>query len=114
MKKIHDHLMKSNDLYRRWHENNISSALHWIILVAVTLLLTSAVSNKISEYAAENLAQVISQGDGLKGEYFNGKNFDTSVLTRTDPQISFDWGVGSPAPGVNVDNFSVRWTGYVE
>ncbi|MEM3523947.1 MAG: glycoside hydrolase family 3 C-terminal domain-containing protein, partial [Thermoproteota archaeon] len=33
------------------------------------------------------------------------------VLTRVDEQVSFNWGTGSPGPGVPEDNFSVRWTG---
>ena len=55
-------------------------------------------------------------GTGLRGEYFNNKALTApSVLTRTDPTIDFDWGNGTPANGtVNVDNFSVRWTGQVE
>ena len=32
------------------------------------------------------------------------------VLAREDAEIDFDWGMGSPAPEVNVDGFSVRWT----
>ena len=55
-------------------------------------------------------------GTGLRGEYFNNKTLSApSVLTRTDATIDFDWGTGTPASGtVNVDNFSVRWTGQVE
>jgi len=55
-------------------------------------------------------------GGGIKGEYFN--NMDLSgvpVLTRIDPQINFYWNPGpNPPPGINEDNFSVRWTGEVE
>lgn len=50
--------------------------------------------------------------NGLKGEYFNGRTFDTPVLTRTDASINFDW-AGSPASGVTPDNFSIRWTGEI-
>ncbi len=32
------------------------------------------------------------------------------VATREDRSIDFDWGHGSPAAGVNNDNFSARWT----
>ena len=33
------------------------------------------------------------------------------MLVRNDPSIDFNWGRGSPQPGVvNADNFSVRWT----
>ncbi len=54
-------------------------------------------------------------GGGVKGSYYNGANFEELVLVRTDPQINFNWGDGSPAPDiVNVDQFSVSWTGEVE
>jgi beta-glucosidase len=49
---------------------------------------------------------------GLKGEYFNNRELKGEpVLVRTDAQVNFDWGSLSPAPQVNSDNFSVRWTG---
>ncbi len=49
---------------------------------------------------------------GWRGEYFNNVDLaGGAVLVRTDPAIDFDWGGGSPAPGVvNADDFSVRWT----
>lgn len=50
-------------------------------------------------------------GPGLRGEYFNGKNFDTPVGTRDDAAVSFNWGTAAPMTGVNADGFSVRWTG---
>jgi hypothetical protein len=55
------------------------------------------------------------EGGGVKGQYYNGMNFENLVLTRIDPQINFNWGdPGSPDPSVNVDQFSARWTGEVE
>lgn len=46
-----------------------------------------------------------------KGEYFNNPNLEGGpVMVRNDPWIDFYWGVGSPAPSVQPDNFSVRWT----
>jgi len=47
-----------------------------------------------------------------RGEYSNNTTLGgTPVLVRNDAAINFDWGTGSPAPGVvNVDRFSVRWT----
>ncbi len=54
-------------------------------------------------------------GGGLRADYYNGTDFETFILTRTDPQVNFDWGdPGSPDPAVSEDNFSVRWTGEVE
>ncbi len=48
---------------------------------------------------------------GLKGEYFNGANFEKKVFSRVDPQVAFDWNWQYPAPGVQREYFSVRWTG---
>ena len=48
---------------------------------------------------------------GLKGEYYNGTNFEQKVLTRIDPQLNFNWRGSSPARGVNQSYYSVRWTG---
>ncbi|MCK5306961.1 MAG: glycoside hydrolase family 3 C-terminal domain-containing protein, partial [Candidatus Omnitrophica bacterium] len=54
------------------------------------------------------------QTKGLKGEYFNNLTLSGEpVLTRIDEKVDFDWGDGSPAPAVNNDNFSVRWTGKI-
>ncbi|MBN1803710.1 MAG: hypothetical protein JW837_00525 [Sedimentisphaerales bacterium] len=54
-------------------------------------------------------------GGGLRADYYNDDNLMTLVLTRTDPQINFNWGdPGSPDPAINEDNFSVRWTGEIE
>ncbi|HSP41840.1 MAG TPA: YDG domain-containing protein [Luteolibacter sp.] len=50
-------------------------------------------------------------GNGLKGEYFDNSDFTNPVLTRTDPQVNFDWGTGSPHASINADTFSVRWSG---
>ncbi len=51
---------------------------------------------------------------GLLGEYFDNMEFQGKpVLTRIDRQIDFDWGLGSPGPGVPSDRFSVRWTGWM-
>ncbi|HJQ30740.1 MAG TPA: glycoside hydrolase family 3 C-terminal domain-containing protein [Pyrinomonadaceae bacterium] len=49
---------------------------------------------------------------GLKGEYFNNRELKGEpVLVRDDAQLNFNWGSLSPAPQVQEDNFSVRWTG---
>ena len=54
-------------------------------------------------------------GGGLRADYYDGTDFNTYILTRTDAQIDFNWGdPGSPDPAVSEDNFSVRWTGEVE
>ncbi|UCF17269.1 MAG: alkaline phosphatase, partial [Phycisphaerales bacterium] len=63
-------------------------------------------------------------GRGLKAEYYHHCGatphdppesvFETPVLTRIDPEISFEWEYGAPDPSVDTDNFAVKWTGEVE
>lgn len=53
-------------------------------------------------------------GTGLTGNYYSGTNLNTLRHTRVDPQIYFNWGNGSPVASVAADNFSVRWTGFIE
>ncbi len=50
--------------------------------------------------------------NGLTGVYYNNVHLEgESVLTRVDKDVNFDWGQGSPDSKINVDGFSVRWTG---
>src|SRR5260221_1375911 len=63
-------------------------------------------------------------GTGLTGRYYNGSstnynstsNFNPANLkvTRVDPTVDTSYAATSPAPGVNPDLFSVRWTGQVQ
>ena len=51
---------------------------------------------------------------GLKAEYYNNRDFSgTPGLTRQDANIDFNWSGGAPGAGVNTDNFSSRWTGWL-
>jgi uncharacterized protein YgiM (DUF1202 family) len=46
-----------------------------------------------------------------RGEYFAGRGLvGKPALVRDDPHIDFDWGDDAPAPGLPIDDFSVRWT----
>ncbi len=49
----------------------------------------------------------------IRGEYFNNMYLQgVPALVRHDSSLDFNWGAGSPQPGViNADRFSVRWTG---
>lgn len=57
---------------------------------------------------------VVVPGKGLLGQYYNGINFETLKLTRIDPTLNFNWGIGSPDELLGVDRFSARWTGKVQ
>ncbi len=51
---------------------------------------------------------------GVTGEYFaNSQLQGEASFVRTDKNIDFYWETGSPAAGLDSDNFSVRWTGYL-
>jgi RHS repeat-associated protein len=54
---------------------------------------------------------------GLRGRYYNYLKetiwLGVPALVR-DEAVDFDWGSGSPGPGVGSDKFNVIWTGWVE
>jgi glucose/arabinose dehydrogenase len=66
-------------------------------------------------YARLNWDTTPDQPATLPGTY-SAAYFDnvslagTPKVTRSDAAIDFDWGNGSPAPGIPVDNFSAQWT----
>jgi hypothetical protein len=47
---------------------------------------------------------------GWTARYFDGRQFEKPVLTRSDAAIDFDW-TGAPATGLFMDNFSAKWSG---
>lgn len=45
-----------------------------------------------------------------EAKYFNNTGFGGGpVIKRLESEINYDWGEGSPAPGINDDFFSVEW-----
>jgi outer membrane protein OmpA-like peptidoglycan-associated protein len=52
-------------------------------------------------------------GDGLRGDYYDGLNFEKFVQTRRDALIDFYWPQEQPMPGVPAEQFTVRWTGWL-
>lgn len=54
--------------------------------------------------------KTIVSADKWVGEYYNNPDFrDAPFLIREDDDLDFDWGDDEPVPGMNDDNFSVRW-----
>jgi hypothetical protein len=49
---------------------------------------------------------------GIKGEYYDNRDFTAYRYTTLDPTIDFDWGNGGPN-GLGANTFSIRWTGKV-
>jgi len=57
----------------------------------------------------------LGTGNGLKGDYYSGSNFDSLLFSQTDRTIDFDWGTGSPNQTIlGTDSFSVSWTGQIQ
>jgi len=62
---------------------------------------------------------VIGNGTGLRGNYYSS-HFSTNAfsgaptLSRIDPSVNFDFGLGSPDPSISVDYFTARWAGQVQ
>jgi hypothetical protein len=64
-----------------------------------------------AKFSYDRVGEVGSAEGGWAAEYFANRNLTGSpVLTRSDDNIDFDWGGGSPGDGVPADNFSARWT----
>ncbi len=56
---------------------------------------------------------VINPGEqGWTAQYYNNPGLSgPPVLERHEESIAYDWYEAAPGPGVNADQFSVRWTG---
>ncbi len=59
-------------------------------------------------------ASAIATGTGLSGSYYATNNLSGSVVLSRTEAVNFNWGSGSPGSGVPSNNFSARWTGFVE
>ncbi len=53
-------------------------------------------------------------GNGLKGEYYNNKNFSDLKFSRTDETIDKNWEYYSPDFRIDRETYSVRWTGQIQ
>ncbi len=73
------------------------------------------ISNRFTDISSSALSNKVKpQEHGLYVEYFNNTDLSgTPAYTSIDNELSYYWHNLSPAPGINSDNFSVRWTGYL-
>lgn len=81
------------------------------ITLGVIALLFGAALGAIVE-ASPATAPASGYVTGCTGEYYNNTTLSgTPVMVRSDTAINFSWReYTSPGPGVNVSNYSVRWT----
>lgn len=82
---------------------------YWFRVRATNAGLDSSNSNVAS---ATTLAP--TAGGGLSATYFDNASFGSIRVSRTDPQINFDWRRTDPIPGIVGDLYSVRWVGQIQ
>ncbi len=76
-----------------------------IFLASVSLIVTPAAAQGSSPGSCE-------PGNGVfTACFYSGTSFNTFLLERQDPQISFVWGLSGPYSGGPVFQFSARWQG---
>ncbi len=70
-----------------------------------------AKGNAVAKFSWANIGgRLPLPNDGWQGQYFNNMTLShPPALVRDDRLINFDWGLGSPAPNIAVDRFSIRW-----
>lgn len=54
------------------------------------------------------------QGTGLLGRYYNNPTFSGNYKTRMDNEINFELTGTQPIDGINTQNFSIQWDGYIQ
>ncbi|MEN6371001.1 MAG: PA14 domain-containing protein [Armatimonadota bacterium] len=97
----------------------------------MTVFVSDGVNPAVSKAAAISVAGKIEPPvtNGLTAKYIQNNHVDAHpdlskgqvVLTRTDPNINFDWGRKAPDPGLitlpdtgNGHDFGVIWSGYIK
>ena len=52
---------------------------------------------------------------GWQASYWNNLTLSGApALQRIEPDLNYNWGGGSPDPGISADRFSARWTRYID
>lgn len=115
----------SDDGVRLWVDDKLVID-RWVdqaaTLASVELPMTAGDHDvRVEYYEAADQAQIrvwweeAEHFTGWHGEYFGNPDLTGMPgLERSDPEIVFDWGRGSPAPNIPVDGFSARWTRALE
>jgi len=75
-----------------------------------------ALSSLIALITCLSTQYAAAQSQGLSGEYYPERNFNTTPTLRIDPVVDFQWGNGGPFDEESefpVDRFQVRWRGWI-
>ncbi|HNR32945.1 MAG TPA: PA14 domain-containing protein, partial [Candidatus Hydrogenedentes bacterium] len=88
--------MKNHGL--RGQKGQVCALPPFLLLVAALLLTSGAADAALTGY------YYYSTGG-------TAPNFGSLIMTRSDADVNFNWGTGSPGGGVPVENFCVSWRG---
>jgi len=100
-------------LIDQWHDHPVTT------YSAVKYLGAGYHSLRIEYYenAGTGVCKVWWDGGGAppvitewRAEYYNNTWLSEVAVVRNESAVNYDWAYGSPATGINADNFSVRWT----
>jgi hypothetical protein len=84
---------------------------HWALRLYVGLGITSASSNSAATLKADQVGIVAR---GLLAEYFSDDSFQTPAYVRAEKKIDYWWGDRAPAPVLEANRYSVRWSGQIQ
>lgn len=84
--------------------------------VAGSFLVTLRADNGLQTVSTDLLMTVstVGTGTGLLGQYHTGRDLGGTPLAQRLEAPDYTWGTLPPAAGVPADNYSVRWTGWIE
>lgn len=85
-----------------------------LLRIALFFLFLGLVVGSRSLHAQEGQVRAAVSDPTWQGAYWNnGELAGPPTLQRSDAQLDFTWGNGSPDPTLNADRFSARWTRYL-
>jgi ferric-dicitrate binding protein FerR (iron transport regulator) len=99
---------------RAWRPADLRMEYYNHLGPAAARLSWSSPSTPKAVVPSEALFPADPGGTGLRAEYFDNADFTMLRVTRVDPAVDFDWGLGAPYPSLDPDYFSVRWTGRLD
>jgi phage tail-like protein len=98
-------------LFEAFHERRVWQLDSTSLLGFDTALAAATADGMVVSGFAETEPALL----GLRGDYYDGINFDRLMQVRIDPVVDFDWKSHSPIPEtMPIDVFSVRWSGQVQ
>lgn len=113
LEKLHRHLstrLRTEDEQRRrrrWRTVTLATLAVLTITSITAYVIATRPMSPIQDMTA------VRHRGGIKGTYFNGRNFEHRVGERIDRGINFRLRRRSPMKGVKRDHFTVRWQGYL-